>query len=203
MLRRQRSIRLFLVASLLGGAALLPACTRTDSEASAWVPFAQADFVTIGRSTDWVLIRGARTDVLIYETENLYGGQPTDRLTWLIEFDADSPLQSALTVGPESATRGWLLETIEGRATHMAPLRGTVSISQRSAETLSAIVNVYAATDPPTVGEASGDRARLARRVEYARRVPVTIGAPDLETRGGVETLVPAKKRSSGLSRWW
>ena len=191
---RPRPSRTFLAAFLLAPLVALPACTRTDAEASAWVPFASAGFVTVDRSTDYALIRGQSTDVLIYETETLYGGKPTDRLTWLIEFDADAPLQSPLTVGPESATRGWLLEAIEGRPTNAAPLRGTISISQRSAETLSAIVNVYAVTDPATAGEAAGGRARLARRVEYPRRVPETIGAPELETRAGDETVLDSSK---------
>lgn len=181
--------RVFLVAPLIPTLALLPACTRTSAESTAWIPFSQADFVTIDRSTEYVLVRNPDTDVIIFESENRYGGEPIDRLTWIIEIDAGTPLQSPVNVGPGQPARGWVLEAIAGYPTHAAPLRGTVSITHRTADEIAAIVNVSAIADLPTAGEAMPDRARLARRVECPRRVPSTIGAMELETRAGTETL--------------
>ncbi len=137
------------------------------------------------------MVRGERTDLLLYEIEDRDGGEPVRRLTWILEFDTGAPLQTPLEVASGGApARGWLLEEIRGMPNHAAPLEGTLSVTQRTADTLGAVVNVFARVDPPTAGEAAGDRVRLARKIQYRRDVPATISAPELRTRGGQESVL-------------
>lgn len=180
---------LALLALLLPVAACSPLTPRETPETALWVPYAQAGIATVHRSTSYVIQRASDTDLLIYEVEDRFlSGNPASRLTWLIQVRSTAPLEKSLEVGPEEGkpASGWLFEQISGKPSHAAPLQGTITISQRSADAVTGVANVYAITGSPTAGEAAGGRVRLARQIEWQRRTPKTIGSKEPETRGGI-----------------
>lgn len=191
---------LAVLALLLPLAACRSAPREQAPDPALWVPNARAGLATVNRSTSYAIEHAADTELLIYEVEDrTSAGKPTSRLTWLIEVRAGAPLDRPLELVPgprggasapaDSATpdaSGWLLEQIDARPAHAARLRGTITIAQRTGEAVSGVVNVYAVTSAPGAGEAGGGRVRLARRIQWHRHTPETIGSSEPETRAGI-----------------
>jgi hypothetical protein len=201
MRRSIMGLSLFAAALLSGGCAgsggaNATVVAETDGPLpAAWVPSADARFVTIKRSTTWSLARSEDTDLIVIE-------QPIDndsRLYWLVTYDSSAPLGQPIEVTTEGpGARGWVLEYLKGGSTHAVRTDGSLTLQQRTEGTVTAAVRLRARTGSPSTAQQVAPEITLARRVQCSVLIPEVIDTGELPLRSGVKHE-PEKERDPEL----
>lgn len=183
------------LAALLALLLALPACSQPRPEPpdnGVWFPYAAPTFATISRSATLAVVHADTTETLVYEQPTPSRDNPTSRISWIIRLSAHAPANTTLTLDaddPNAAARGWILEEIKGMPSHAAPLRGTITITQRSADALTGLVNIAADTDAPGPGQGVASSVRLSRRLVWDRSARVLTRVPEMDSRSGLDSL--------------
>lgn len=183
------------IAPLLALLLALPACNTPRPEPpdnGVWFPFATPSFATISRSTTLAVVHDDNAEVLVYEQPTPSRDNPTSRVSWIIALGAHTPANTTLTLdtaNPTAAARGWILEEIQGMPSHLAPVQGTITITQRSADALTGLLNLTADTAAPAPGHALGEHVRLSRRLVWDRSARTLTRVPEMESRSGLDSL--------------
>ncbi|MBL0927793.1 MAG: hypothetical protein IBJ11_09090 [Phycisphaerales bacterium] len=184
-----RRMRAIVVAGLLGGLTAWGAgcAQRRATPEAAWTPNSAAQFATQNRSTRMTLVHDEDRDLLSVSDPRPEAGRGWSRLTWIVSIprvaalDRDMPLDGA-------QAWGWAMEEIPGLPTHVTPVRGTVRVTQRTGEQVSAVVDLYFDSRAAAAGEVAPPRVTFTRRVEALRRVPAAAEFREIGTRGGGES---------------
>lgn len=163
--------------------------------AGAWVPNAIASFITIDRSTSYALVHDDdRAVLIIAAAEDVDGGEGlgwvgsstgTNYLWWVVEMPNAVAEGQTITLGARH--RAWLLERVPGQPTHGSPASGSVVVRGVSGDSLVLDLDILAPIGRPTAGQGGVPAIRTSERVSLARRVPLTLDTPEIDSISGTQ----------------
>lgn len=166
---------------------MLAGCQQAPQQvdSAVWVPASNITIMTLSRSSHYALVHAPNTNTLIFEQEHHEQSRATSRLSWIITYPATSPIGRPIRIDGEEV-HGWLLEDVQGDASHMAELHGQFTLHQQTADGVAATLNVWAYTESPGPGDVLRPRVALARRIEGKLYVPPLPQYNELQTESGL-----------------
>jgi hypothetical protein len=161
------------------------------SGSTVWLASAKPAFATIQRDTLYSVVHDPYRDLIVLEDNT-----PAGRYTWLLSIPASAPAGATLGVADEAdpmsgGAWGWLFEDPHGGPSHVAPLRGSLTIDSRDGDNVGISLDVVANTGTPMRGARRGTREQLAGQANLWRYAPERIAYSPMDRRAGIEPDEP------------